>query len=415
MKIAFVVGQFPALSETFILDQITGMIDRGHEVDIFANQPGDESQIHADVEKYDLKSRTRYRAFLSANPIVRIAEGVRLGLSLGIRRPRMVLRLLNVFRYGWPALSLQLLHASAACMGTETYDVIHCHFGNNAVRAACLREIGVLSGRMLTTFHGHDVNRCSGRRGAEVYRHLFAVCELFTSNTSFTGDQAARLGCRRDRVLKLPVGVKLGEYAYRPRRPKPGKPVRILSVGRFVEKKGIEYSIRAVVKAAERKPNLSYGIVGDGELRPRLERLIDELKARDFITLLGWKSRTDLLRIYDESDVFVLASVTARDGDREGQGLVLQEAQAMGLPVVSTLHNGIPEGVLDGESGFLVPERDVDAMADRLVYLIDHPDSWESMGKAGRRLVEEQFNIDKLNDRLVRIYQRLAQGEFDGR
>jgi colanic acid/amylovoran biosynthesis glycosyltransferase len=86
----------------------------------------------------------------------------------------------------------------------------------------------------------------------------------------------------------------------------------------------------------------------------------------------------------------------------------LKEAMAMGLPVISTLHGGIPELVKDGISGFLVPERDVDAIAQRLIYLIEHPEIWPQMGKAGRAYVETHYNLNDLNDELVRIYQRVS-------
>jgi colanic acid/amylovoran biosynthesis glycosyltransferase len=87
--------------------------------------------------------------------------------------------------------------------------------------------------------------------------------------------------------------------------------------------------------------------------------------------------------------------------------LVLQEAQAVGLPIVSTSVGGIPEGMLDGKSGFLVPERDVDALSDRLRYLVEHPELWPEMGRCGRRLVEEKYDIKMLNSKLVRIYDAL--------
>ncbi len=113
--------------------------------------------------------------------------------------------------------------------------------------------------------------------------------------------------------------------------------------------------------------------------------------------------------LYRSSHLFLLPSVTAGDGDMEGQGLVLQEAQAAGLPVVSTRHNGIPEGVRDGETGFLVPERDPAALAERLTYLVEHPEVWPAMGHAGRALVEAEFDIEILNDHLVDIYRSLQQ------
>ena len=101
----------------------------------------------------------------------------------------------------------------------------------------------------------------------------------------------------------------------------------------------------------------------------------------------------------------MLASVTASDGDMEGQGLVLQEAQAVGLPVVSTLHNGIPDGVLNGVSGYLVPEGDAHALAERVEYLIEHPGVWPEMGRCGREFVEKNYNIQMLNNKLIEIYR----------
>ncbi|RME39094.1 MAG: colanic acid biosynthesis glycosyltransferase WcaL [Planctomycetota bacterium] len=411
MNIAIVVGRFPAISETFILNQITGLLDRGHRVDILAHEPGETDRMHPEVESYRLLARTHYRPRLPRDPLTRLAKGFFLMMREGTRRPLAVARSLNVVRFGWEALSLQLLYGISACRDLPPYDVIHCHFANNALLIAHLRRIGAIRGRMLTTFHGHDVNRFPRRRGPDVYRPLFETCELYTANTDFTADRAAELGCPRERIVKLPVGVRLDRYTFRPRRREADEPTRILSVGRLVEKKGFEYAIRAVARVVERGHRIRYDIVGDGELRPPLEQLIADLHMQETIRLLGWKDQDELRSLYDRAHLFVLPSVTARDGDREGQGLVLQEAQAMGLPVVSTLHNGIPEGVLDGRSAFLVPERDVVALAERIEHLVAHPEVWEPMGRAGRALVEERFDIDKLNDRLVTVYERLIRGE----
>ena len=125
----------------------------------------------------------------------------------------------------------------------------------------------------------------------------------------------------------------------------------------------------------------------------------------------GGLEEDEILEVYRKAHIFVLPSVTASDGDSEGQALVLQEAQAAGIPVVSTFHNGIPDGVLNGESGFLVPERDVDALAEKLEYLIGHPEIWPEMGKCGREFVEKNYNIRRLNRRFAEIYQQLVSGQ----
>ena len=108
-----------------------------------------------------------------------------------------------------------------------------------------------------------------------------------------------------------------------------------------------------------------------------------------------------------------LPSITASNGDQEGIPVVLMEAQATGLPIISTYHTGIPEVVIDGKSGFLVHEKDVDALAEKLEYLIKHPEIWPEMGRYGRKHVEEKYDIKKLNQQLVKIYQNLIEEKYE--
>jgi colanic acid/amylovoran biosynthesis glycosyltransferase len=172
-----------------------------------------------------------------------------------------------------------------------------------------------------------------------------------------------------------------------------------------VEKKGLEFGIRSVARLREKGIPLRYRIAGDGVLRGDLQRLIRDCNVEDCVELLGWCDQDEIARLYDTSHVFILPSVTARNGDREGQGLVLQEAQAMGLPVISTLHNGIPDGVLDGETGLLVPEKDADALADAIERLLDQKERWPEMGRKGRAFVEENYDQKRLAERVRAIYE----------
>jgi colanic acid/amylovoran biosynthesis glycosyltransferase len=146
-----------------------------------------------------------------------------------------------------------------------------------------------------------------------------------------------------------------------------------------------------------------YDIAGDGPLRKDLAQRVAELGVGSAVTFHGACEGTGVQRLMAESHLFVLASVSV-EGDQEGQGLVLQEAQAAGLPVVATRHGGLPEGLVPGESGFLVPERDVDVLAERLDYLTKHPERWPAMGRVGRKLVETHYDIRGLNSRLVQLY-----------
>jgi len=411
MRIAILPQVFPAVSETFILHQLTGLLERGHEIDIYAEAPGDEDVVHDVVDRYRLADRTHYRPPLSRGLTTRLLSTARLSVTEGLRAPRVTIRSLDPFTLGRAALTGRLLHQASPLIraGCPRYDVIHAHFALNGLKAVQLRRIGAIAGPVLTTFHGVDVNVGKPERLRRAYRPLWEQGDLFTANTHFTADRAAAVGCPRDRIVKLPVGVRLDPGRFRPRALNPGERVTILTVARMVEKKGLEYGIRAVARLKDAHPSVRYWIAGDGPLRPRLESLIRELDLDSQVSLLGFQTMAQIADLYRVSHLFLLPSVTAADGDMEGQGLVLQEAQAAGLPVVSTRHNGIPEGVRDGETGFLVPERDPGALAERLSYLVEHPEVWPAMGRAGRALVEAEFDIEMLNDRLVDLYRSLQR------
>jgi colanic acid/amylovoran biosynthesis glycosyltransferase len=182
----------------------------------------------------------------------------------------------------------------------------------------------------------------------------------------------------------------------------------------LVEKKGIEYAIRAVAAVVRTGRAVQYDIIGDGPLRPHLSKLVEQLAMSSFVTIHGSKRKPEVVAMLMSSHMLLAPSVTAANGDQEGIPVALMEAMATGLPVVSTWHSGIPELVSDGESGFLVEERDVGSLEERLIYLLDHPDIRARMGQRGRMFVEAQFEIDKLNDRLVEIFTEcLNNRNFD--
>lgn len=410
MKIAFIVNRFPALSETFILNQITGLIDRGHSVDIFADQPRDDGKVHQDVVNYRLMERTLYYNRYYATParhVERLASAVGVVAQQATRNPMPLAHSLNVARYGRKAVSLRMLHHVSPFLKRGPYDVVHCHFGPSGILGAFLQSIGALKGKLVTTFYGHDISSYVQEHGPDVYADLFRRGDMFLHISAYVRSKLTNIGSPPERTGLLRIGVDIDRFRFAPRTLAPGEPIKLMTTARLVEKKGLEYSIRAVAKVAERHPNICYRIVGDGKLHHKLQHLIDELGANRWIELVGWKSQDEVRQIYADSHLFILASVTASNGDEEGQGLVLQEAQAMGLPVICTRHNGFPEGMLDGESGYLVPERDVDAMADKINALIEQPERWPEMGRAGRGHVEKHFDNNKLNDQLVGLYQSL--------
>jgi colanic acid/amylovoran biosynthesis glycosyltransferase len=178
----------------------------------------------------------------------------------------------------------------------------------------------------------------------------------------------------------------------------------VLTVARLVEKKGVAYAIQALALARRTHPQLRLEIVGDGPLRPQLEALVGQLGQGAAVTFHGARPSHEVAHLMGQAHIFTLPSVTAASGDEEGQGVALVEAQATGLPVVATRHGPFPEVVRDGVTGFLVPERDPGALAERLIELADHPALADRMGAAARQQVAEHFDERQLSRQVVTIY-----------
>lgn len=408
MKIAFIVGEFPILSETFILNQVTGLLDRGHEVDIYASRRGDRSKVHPSVEQYNLLNRTYYFHSIPENFLLRIFKGIILIFLLSFQDPRKLLQALNIFKYRKQALSLWLLYTAMPSFN-RSYDIIHCQFGHECFRGMAFRTINELKAKLITIFRGYDISSFVEKKGIHIYDELFKTGDFFLANCEFFRQKVINLGCDPQKIVVHFSGLACDRFIYKPRHlPADGR-IRLATTGRLVEKKGIEYAIQAVAKQAKITPNIEYNIIGDGELKAKFAQLIQELGVDKIVKLVGWKNEGEIIEILDQTQIFLAPSVTATDGNQDAPINTLKEAMAMGLPVISTYHGGIPELVEDGISGFLVPERDAEALAEKLGYLIEHPEKWKTMGKAGRDRVETNFDLDKLNDKLAKIYQQILE------
>jgi colanic acid/amylovoran biosynthesis glycosyltransferase len=412
MKIAFLVWRFPVVSEPFILNQITGLLDRGHDVRIYPlnGKPDNLSKIHPIIEQYNLLDRTYYPPTRPDNLLWKYLKG--LGLILkNLHRGSLSLLQSKVFTYNHEVWSLKWLYRAMLFLDREEYDIIHCQFGTLSAMGLLFRDLGILPGKLIVTFRGIDISQHVQEQGEDVYDQLFARGNFFLANCEFFRQKALKIGCNPDRIVVHGSGIDCRQFAFKPRYFPVDGIVRIATTGRLVEKKGIEYCIRAIAKLAPTHPNIEFNIIGDGPLKADFEKLIAELDVSNLVKLLGWKQHQEIAEILDNCHLFLAPSVTAADGNQDAPVNTLKEAMAMGLPVISTYHGGIPELVEDGVNGFLVPERDANAIAQKLAYLIEHPELWESMGTAGRHRVEEKYDMEKLNDELVEIYQSLLEQE----
>ena len=412
MRVAFLVWEFPVLSEVFIVNQITGLIDRGHEVDIFAlhGSPNNCKKVHTQVEKYRLLESAYLRPSVPKNYIKRSVKGLRLLLEKRNQGSLLCLPLFDVFKYGQLSYSWRLFYQAVPFIKVDNkYDIIHCQFGELGLIGLLFRSLGLIKGKLITSFRGYDISCCIQEKGDHIYDSLFERGDFFLTNCEFFRQRLIKLGCEASKVIVHGSGIDCNKFTFQPRHfPADGK-VNAITVGRLKEKKGIKYGIRAIFQLLAVRPNLKieYYIVGEGSLREQLQQLIDELNLTDKVQLLGWKNHDEIVEILNFGHIFIAPSVTASNGDQDAPVNTLKEAMAMGLPVIATQHGGIPELVEDGISGFLVPERDSDAIADKLGYLIDHSETWLDIGRAGRKQVQQKYDINMLNNELVEIYQKL--------
>ena len=409
MKIAFIVTEFPSLSQTFVLNQITGLIDRGHEVEIFAEALKSDIEIPKEVERYRLMERISFHRMVPQKKFIRYTKGLVDAIKLLPKNPLPILRSLNFFKFGKKALSLTLLYQILPFVKGGPFDIVHCHFGPCGQFGIFLKDLGVPTGKVSTVFHGYDISKYLKTFGNSVYDNLFQKGDIFLPISEYWKEKLVELGCPKEKIAVHRMGIDTTKFVPIERKLHAKRKVQLVSIARLVEKKGVQYGIRAVSRVIETFPNIEYLIIGDGPLRGSLELLIQELHVGEHIHLLGWKEQEAIIDIMRNTDILLVPSVTSRNGNQEGIPVVLMEALAQGIPVVSTYHSGIPELVQEGKSGLLVPEHDVDGLVEKLEYLLTQPERWPEMGKEGRRHVENHYEINKLNDRLVEVFQQLLQ------
>ena len=373
IRIAFLLERFPVVSETFLVTEMRGLRRAGHVVDVVSHhRPRPGEPVHDEVARSGLLERTHYvDATLTPDSLD-------------------------------PVPSIPL--------APGRYDVLHAHFGPNARRFAFAREQA--GAPLVVTFHGYDVGAQPRAHGAAMYDVLFETADIVTVTCEHARRALEALGCPSEKLVRLRMPIVTHELPFRARYLWPGEPVRIVTVGRLVEKKGHAVALRAIADVA-RDILVRYDVVGGGPLAGRLDALVRSLGLEGVVTLHGERLSASVRGLLDQAHLFVLASTAAADGDQEGTPVALMEAHACGLPVVSTIHAGVPEIVLDGQSGLLVPENDPRALANAIRQLVRDHETWPALGAAGRAHVAQTFDVLPCTEELLGVYARATSGRDD--
>ncbi len=381
------------------------------DVKILSKNKGENNKIHKEIKKYRLLERTIFLN-IPQNIMKRIVYGFFVFAKVFSVSPKIALKSINILKYKKEALSLVLLFATHSFLNKKDKwapDIIHSHFGPNGKLAVFMKDIGVLDKKTLiiTSFYGYDISGYVKNNREDVYNFLFKKCDSVIAISKHMKNELIKIGCPEEKIFIQHLGVNPDGFKFKKKAPN-SKKIKILTVARMVEKKGLEYSIKAFSKAINRhKINAEYFIIGDGPLKNKIELLISRLGIKKKVHVLGWRTREEVKNFMKKSDIFMLTSITAKNGDKEGTPTAILEAMSSGLPIISTFHAGIPEQVKNGVSGILVPEKNINEIEKAISFLVQNPALRLDMGKKGRTLVEKNFNSKFLNKSLLKLYREL--------
>ncbi|GBQ09569.1 colanic acid biosynthesis glycosyl transferase [Komagataeibacter rhaeticus] len=292
--------------------------------------------------------------------------------------------------------------------------LVHAHFGFDGVEAwPVARALGV---PLLVTLHGSDITTHmhwfasggGGRRWRAYPRRLERLAAerrvSFVAVSHSIREAAIRAGLPPQRIHVCPIGIDVQRFRHTGRPVAEREPV-ILFAGRLVEKKGCRYLIEAFRTVRAQMPQARLVIAGDGPERSALSAMAADMEG---ITFHGRYSAAQMQPLLQEARVFCLPSVTARNGDAEGMGLVLLEAQASGVPVVTSARGGATEGILNGETGFAFAEGDVAALSAHLLAILRDDGLAARLSAAGPPFVAQQHDLSRWAGKLEDIYDSMT-------
>ncbi|MGK6665956.1 glycosyltransferase [Enterobacter hormaechei] len=298
---------------------------------------------------------------------------------------------------------------------SQPLDLIHAHFAIDGLYALKLAQKKGIP--LVTTLHGFDVtvsnkDLLASRSPAWInyllHQHkVKSQGDKFICVSDFIARQALQHGFPESKIIQHYIGIDVNKYQPRAKEDDQGI---ILHVARLVEKKGTAVLINAVKQVKLLNPDVKLVIIGEGPLLDGLKAQVTSLGLDQTVTFTGALPHVDVMAWMRKASMLVLPSITAKTGDAEGLGMVLLEAAVTGVPVIGTQHGGIPEAIIDEQTGFLVKERDDKQLAERISFLMKDEHKRFEMGKIARIFISEKFNLSKQTIKLEKIYQELIHG-----
>jgi glycosyltransferase involved in cell wall biosynthesis len=406
MRVAYVVSRFPHVSETFIVRELDAVSDAGLDVELLSLFPAVSETVHPAAARWVPRLRrgrvsTGLAAFgwwLLRRPL-RLLSSSLIVCAAYARRPALAVRAL---------VTVVVACQHARALRADPVDHVHAHYATYPALAAWLiwRMLGV---PYSFTAHAHDlyVDQSMLTRKVSDARFVVAISDF---NRLWLADHAG--GPRRTPVEVVHCGIELGEYRFHAQTLPTQGPVTAVCVASLQEYKGHEFLLRALA-GDRRLDRIRLELVGEGERRLSLQRLAAELRLADRVRFMGARQEAEVGELLATADLFVLPSVVAADGQMEGLPVALMEAMASGVPVVASRLSGIPELVVDGETGLLAAPGDPGALAEALAEVLADPEAAARRAEKGRRAVETAFDVRETGARMAELLE--LGGEVSGR
>lgn len=405
--VTYLTKRFPRLSETFILDEILGLERAGVRLALYAVADPGESTIQPDVES--VKSRVSYLrhaglvGFLGDVAVTAAAH-----LETASRNPRRYVAAVRVVLEG-PHHRTQIRHfllAGRLCASMRRNGSARIHAAFAHTPRSIAHYVQVMSGAQFSfAAHAKDLYRSDPVHLAHAARQASFVLVCSGSAAAALRDLTAGDA----RIVLAYHGVDTARFSPAVGRPEPRGEVRLLAVGRLVEKKGYPVLLEAMGRLVPMTPGVRLQIIGGGDLGPMLTREIEQLGLSGVVSLLGARTHQEIAAAYREADVFVQASVVLADGDRDGIPNSLLEAMASGLAVVASDVAGIPEAVTDAKTGLLVPPGDPVALATALHRVTADAALRGRLGAAARRHVAEHQDREVCAAQVAELFAPRSQ------
>jgi glycosyltransferase involved in cell wall biosynthesis len=392
MKIGVITSVYPEFKGDphgiFVHRLMREIIKQGHEIRVIAPYSGGKRDYTLEgvkVEKFNYFYPTRFQKLAGRSGMIdNVKEG---------------------FFVKFQFITFILFNVINSCRKLKNMDIVHVQWPiPNGLGALFLKTFYKIP--YINTLFGEEIYLSKRYHTTFIIKLLVNASSKTTIISSGSLKASLESGLNKEKLELIPFGVDTNFF--RPIKVQKDTEIfQILSVGYLIERKGFLYLIKAIKDVLECHINVKLTIVGSGPMEMQIRNLIKELKLGEYIQIISNISDEKLLEIYNSSDLFVLSSIVDSQGNTEGLGVVLLEAMACGLPVIGSDTGGIPDIIINGETGLLVPEKDIFQLSRAIIELIENKDLKENISVKGYKMVKEKFSWEKIAKEYIKIYNDL--------